>query len=72
MLQQCYRVWCSQVCGELKVKLHPLMEVMFSFHSSQTKSVIKKHHVLAEELKEGANFAFKVCWSPVEHAGHCY
>ena len=45
---------------------------MFSFHSSQTKSAIKKNRVLAEELKEGANFAFKVCWSPVECAGHCY
>ncbi|KIM66112.1 hypothetical protein SCLCIDRAFT_71152, partial [Scleroderma citrinum Foug A] len=53
-----------QVHGKLKVKLCPLMEVMFSFHSSQTKSAIKKNHVLAEELKESANFAFKVCFSP--------
>jgi len=35
---------------------------MFNFYSSQTKSVIKKNHTLAEELKEGANFAFKVEW----------
>ncbi|KIM66673.1 hypothetical protein SCLCIDRAFT_109875, partial [Scleroderma citrinum Foug A] len=54
----------SQVCGELKGKLRPLVEVMFNFHSSQTKSAIKKNRALAEELKEGANFAFKVCWSP--------
>jgi len=33
---------------------------MFNFHSSQTKSAIKKNHALAEELKEGASFAFKV------------
>ncbi|KIM61731.1 hypothetical protein SCLCIDRAFT_25682 [Scleroderma citrinum Foug A] len=49
----------SQVCGELKAKLCPLVEVMFSFHSSQTKSAIKKNRTLAEELKEGASFAFK-------------
>jgi len=49
-----------QVRGELKAKLHPLVEVMFNFHSSQTKSAIKKNHTLAEELKEGASFAFKV------------
>ncbi|KIM68370.1 hypothetical protein SCLCIDRAFT_105913, partial [Scleroderma citrinum Foug A] len=50
----------SQVCGELKAKLCPLVEVMFNFHSSQTKPVIKKNCMLAEEIKEGANFAFKV------------
>ncbi|KIM58475.1 hypothetical protein SCLCIDRAFT_42837, partial [Scleroderma citrinum Foug A] len=56
-----------QVHGKLNGKLCPLMEVMFNFHSSQTKSVIKKNRALVEELKEGANFAFKVCWSPVEY-----
>ncbi|KIK13354.1 hypothetical protein PISMIDRAFT_36635, partial [Pisolithus microcarpus 441] len=49
----------SQVRGELKTKLHPLIEVMFSFHSSQSKSAIKKNRSLAEVLKEGTNFAFK-------------
>ncbi|KIM57679.1 hypothetical protein SCLCIDRAFT_129882, partial [Scleroderma citrinum Foug A] len=49
----------SQVCSKLKAKLHPLVEVMFSFHSSQTKSAIKKNCTLVEELKEGASFAFK-------------
>ena len=50
----------SQVRSELKTKLCPLVEVVFKFHSSQTKSAIKKNCTLAEELKEGTNFAFKV------------
>ncbi|KAI6017371.1 hypothetical protein BKA83DRAFT_114438 [Pisolithus microcarpus] len=50
----------SQVHGELKTKLCPLVEVMFGFHSSQSKSAIKKNRSLAEGLKEGTNFAFKV------------
>ncbi|KAI6009185.1 hypothetical protein EDC04DRAFT_2581712, partial [Pisolithus marmoratus] len=50
----------SQVHGKLKMKLHPLVKVMFSFHSSQSKSTIKKNCSLVEVLKEGTNFAFKV------------
>ncbi|KAI5994855.1 hypothetical protein EDC04DRAFT_2586138, partial [Pisolithus marmoratus] len=50
----------SQVHGELKTKLFPLVKVIFSFHSSQSKSTIKKNCSLAEVLKEGTNFAFKV------------
>ncbi|KAI5985846.1 hypothetical protein EDD15DRAFT_2116152, partial [Pisolithus albus] len=49
----------SQVRGELKTKLRPLVEVMFGFHSSQSKTAIKKNRSLAEVLKEGTNFAFK-------------
>ncbi|KAI6156713.1 hypothetical protein BKA82DRAFT_3964865 [Pisolithus tinctorius] len=49
----------SQVHGELKTKLRPLVEAMFGFHSSQSKSVIQKNRALAESLKEGTNFAFK-------------
>ena len=49
-----------QLHSELKAKVHPLVEVMFNFHSSQTKTAIKKNHTLAEELKEGTSFAFKV------------
>ncbi|KIM57107.1 hypothetical protein SCLCIDRAFT_131091, partial [Scleroderma citrinum Foug A] len=58
----CYATSCIQItiCGELKGKVHPLVEVIFNFHSSQMKSAIKKNHTLVEELKEGANFAFKV------------
>ncbi|KAI6101925.1 hypothetical protein F5141DRAFT_1008579 [Pisolithus sp. B1] len=50
----------SQVHGKLKTKLHLLIEAIFGFHSSQSKSVIKKNWSLAEGLKEGTNFAFKV------------
>ncbi|KAI6095191.1 hypothetical protein F5141DRAFT_1068573 [Pisolithus sp. B1] len=49
----------SQVHGQLKMKLCPLVEAMFSFYSSQSKSAIKKNQALAEGLKEGMNFAFK-------------
>ncbi|KAI6029634.1 hypothetical protein BKA83DRAFT_4047772 [Pisolithus microcarpus] len=50
----------SQVRGQLKTKLRPLVEAIFGFHSSQSKSAIKKNRSLAEGLKEGTNFAFKV------------
>lgn len=49
----------SQVRGQLKTKLRPLVEAMFGFHSSQSKNAIKKNRALAEGLKEGTNFAFK-------------
>ncbi|KIM60699.1 hypothetical protein SCLCIDRAFT_44377, partial [Scleroderma citrinum Foug A] len=49
----------SQLRSKLKAKACPLVEVMFNFHSSQTKMAIKKNCMLAEELKEGASFAFK-------------
>ncbi|KAI6010389.1 hypothetical protein BKA83DRAFT_4503539 [Pisolithus microcarpus] len=49
----------SQIRGQLKTKLRPLVEAVYGFHSSQSKSAIKKNHALAEELKEGMNFAFK-------------
>ncbi|KAI6026904.1 hypothetical protein BKA83DRAFT_109251 [Pisolithus microcarpus] len=50
----------SQIRGQLKTKLRPLVEAVYGFHSSQSKSAIKKNRALAEELKEGMNFAFKV------------
>ncbi|KAI6166686.1 hypothetical protein EDD17DRAFT_1855258 [Pisolithus thermaeus] len=49
----------SQVCGQLKTKLRPLIKAIFGFHSSQSKSAVKKNQSLAEGLKEGMNFAFK-------------
>ncbi|KAI6110400.1 hypothetical protein EDD16DRAFT_1522189 [Pisolithus croceorrhizus] len=48
-----------QVHGQLKTKLRPLVEAIFGFHSSQSKSAVKKNQSLAESLKEGMNFAFK-------------
>ncbi|KAI6127059.1 hypothetical protein F5141DRAFT_1210367 [Pisolithus sp. B1] len=49
----------SQVWGQLKTKLWPLIEAAYGFYSSQSKSAIKKNQALAEDLKEGMNFAFK-------------
>ncbi|KAI6011962.1 hypothetical protein EDC04DRAFT_2905135 [Pisolithus marmoratus] len=49
----------SQVHGKLKMKLCPRVEVMYGFHSSQSKSAIKKNRSLVEVLKEGTNFSFK-------------
>ncbi|KIM64945.1 hypothetical protein SCLCIDRAFT_114100, partial [Scleroderma citrinum Foug A] len=60
----------TQVHGELKTKLRPLIEVMFNFHSNQTKLAIKKNRTLAEELKEGASFAFKVCLALMQDERH--
>ncbi|KIK25342.1 hypothetical protein PISMIDRAFT_97028 [Pisolithus microcarpus 441] len=50
----------SQVRGQLKTKLRPLVEAIFGFHSSQSKSAIKKNRSIVEGLKGGTNFAFKV------------
>ncbi|KAI5999518.1 hypothetical protein EDD15DRAFT_2362759 [Pisolithus albus] len=49
----------SQVQGQLKTKLCPLVEAVYGFYSSQSKSALKKNRALAEDLKEGMNFAFK-------------
>ncbi|KAI6161811.1 hypothetical protein EDD17DRAFT_1508682 [Pisolithus thermaeus] len=49
----------SQVHGQLKLKLCPLVKAMYRFHSSQSRSTIKKNWTLAEGLKEGTNFTFK-------------
>ncbi|KAI6041131.1 hypothetical protein EDC04DRAFT_2527900, partial [Pisolithus marmoratus] len=49
----------SQVHGQLKTKIWPLVEAIYGFYSSQSKSAIKKNQTLAEELKEETNFAFK-------------
>ncbi|KAI5982758.1 hypothetical protein EDC04DRAFT_2498380, partial [Pisolithus marmoratus] len=59
----------SQVHSQLKTKLHPLVKAMFSFHSSQSKNAIKKNWALAEGLKEGTNFAFKVQVLPSTYHG---
>ncbi|KAI6116501.1 hypothetical protein F5141DRAFT_987713, partial [Pisolithus sp. B1] len=45
--------------SQLKSKLQPLIKAVYGFYSSQSKSAIKKNWALAEELKEGMNFAFK-------------
>ncbi|KAI6042442.1 hypothetical protein EDC04DRAFT_2600796 [Pisolithus marmoratus] len=40
-------------------KICPPVEVVNGFQSSQSKLAIRKNWILAEELKEGINFAFK-------------
>ncbi|KAJ7850543.1 hypothetical protein B0H13DRAFT_53937 [Mycena leptocephala] len=49
----------SQLRGELKTKIRPLVEVMYGFKSGQNKKTIAFNRKLAEDLKEGSVFAFK-------------
>ncbi|KAJ7844285.1 hypothetical protein B0H13DRAFT_2286426 [Mycena leptocephala] len=49
----------SQLRGELKTKIRPLIDVMYSFKSGQNKKTIAFNRKLAEDLKEGSVFAFK-------------
>ncbi|KAJ7672357.1 hypothetical protein DFH06DRAFT_964581, partial [Mycena polygramma] len=51
----------SQLRGELKTKIKPLVDVMYGFKSGQNKKTITFNRKLAEDLKEGSTFAFKVC-----------
>ncbi|KAI6164099.1 hypothetical protein EDD17DRAFT_1755720 [Pisolithus thermaeus] len=41
-----------QVCSQLKTKLCPLIKAIFGFHSSQSKSAVKKTEVLQRALKK--------------------
>ncbi|KAJ7300438.1 hypothetical protein DFH08DRAFT_979668 [Mycena albidolilacea] len=45
--------------GELKTKLRPMAELLYSFKSGNNKKTILFNRQLAEDLKEGALFAFK-------------
>ncbi|KAF7364494.1 hypothetical protein MVEN_00317800 [Mycena venus] len=49
----------SQLRGELKTKIRPLVELMYGFKSGQNKKTIAFNRKLAEDLKEGSTFAFK-------------
>ncbi|KAJ7250084.1 hypothetical protein B0H12DRAFT_1019348, partial [Mycena haematopus] len=49
----------SQLRGELKTKIRPLIDVMYGFKSGQNKKTIAFNRKLAEDLKEGSAFAFK-------------
>ncbi|KAG2063500.1 hypothetical protein BDR04DRAFT_1037798, partial [Suillus decipiens] len=49
----------SQVCGELKMKMHSLTASFFGFRTSNSNSVIRQNRDLAESLKDGSVFAFK-------------
>ncbi|KAJ6450934.1 hypothetical protein C8R45DRAFT_946553 [Mycena sanguinolenta] len=49
----------SQLRGELKTKVRPLMDTMYGFKSEQNKKTIAFNRKLAEDLKEESTFAFK-------------
>ncbi|KAJ7618851.1 hypothetical protein DFH06DRAFT_1342431 [Mycena polygramma] len=49
----------SQLRGELKTKIKPLVDVMYGFRSGQNKKTIAFNRKLAEDLKEKSRFAFK-------------
>jgi hypothetical protein len=49
--------------GELKTKIKPFTKIMYGFRSGQNKKTIAFNRKLAEDLKEEACFAFKVCSS---------
>ncbi|KAG2140342.1 hypothetical protein BD769DRAFT_1350194 [Suillus cothurnatus] len=51
----------SQVHGELKMKMCSLTASFFGFWTSNSNSVIRQNRDLAESLKDGSVFAFKVC-----------
>ncbi|KAF7378521.1 hypothetical protein MSAN_00279800 [Mycena sanguinolenta] len=49
----------SQLRGELKTKLRPLIDNAYGFKTGQNKKTIAFNRKLAEELKENSTFAFK-------------
>lgn len=46
--------------GELKTKMHGLTASFFGFHASRSMAAIRGNRDLAETLKEGSSFVFKV------------
>ncbi|KAJ7807956.1 hypothetical protein B0H14DRAFT_2609242 [Mycena olivaceomarginata] len=51
----------AQCHGELKTKVRPLAEIMYGFKSGHNKKDINYNRTHAENLKDGARFAFKLC-----------
>ncbi|KAF7371946.1 hypothetical protein MVEN_00052500 [Mycena venus] len=49
----------SQLRGELKTKVRPLVELMYGFKTGQNKKSISFNRKNAEDLKDGTAFAFK-------------
>ncbi|KAJ7811472.1 hypothetical protein B0H14DRAFT_3755076, partial [Mycena olivaceomarginata] len=45
--------------GELKTKLRPMTELLYGFKTGNNRKTIAFNRKLAEDLKEGASFAFK-------------
>ncbi|KAG1838539.1 hypothetical protein DFJ58DRAFT_917166 [Suillus subalutaceus] len=50
----------SQVRGELKTKMRTLTALFFGFRASRSIPAIKQNRDLAESLKEGSRFVFKI------------
>jgi hypothetical protein len=50
----------SHVRGELKTKMHGLTASFFGFRASRSTLAIMQNRDLAESLKEGSRFVFKV------------
>jgi hypothetical protein len=50
----------SHVRGELKTKMRGLTASFFGFRTSRSTVAIQANRDLAEALKEGTSFAFKV------------
>lgn len=46
--------------GELKTKVRALTELVFGFESGQNKRNVRKNRQLAEDLKEGMGYCYKV------------
>ncbi|KAF8870237.1 hypothetical protein BD779DRAFT_1411476, partial [Infundibulicybe gibba] len=50
----------SQVRGELKTKTRPLVEAFYRFESGENRKIIKSNREIAERLKDGRGFVYKV------------
>jgi Domain of unknown function (DUF6532) len=50
----------SQLRGELKSKTRPLVEGYFGFESGLNRKIVAKNRQMAENLKEGKGFIYKV------------
>jgi hypothetical protein len=50
----------SQLRGELKSKTRPLVEGFFGFESGVNRKIVLKNRRIAESLKEGKGFTYKV------------
>ncbi|KAJ7144538.1 hypothetical protein C8R44DRAFT_725464 [Mycena epipterygia] len=48
-----------QLCGELKTKVKPIVNLVYGFKTGQNKKTIAFNRKLAEDLKEGSAFAFR-------------
>ncbi|KAF8230447.1 hypothetical protein L208DRAFT_1400539 [Tricholoma matsutake] len=60
----------SHLRGELKTKTRPLVETFYGFKSGHNRKIIVKNCQIAEELKDGHTFVYKITHAElVEHKG---